>query len=47
MKSPNYVAVLAILNAMLIRVSASLPQIQEASRQLRCSEIPAKARAQK
>jgi len=34
MKSPNYVAVLAILNAMLRRVSESLPQIQQASREL-------------
>jgi len=47
MKSPNYVAVLAILNAMLRRVSESLPQIQQASRELGYSEIPTKARASK
>jgi hypothetical protein len=47
MKSPNYVAVLAILNAMLRRVSESLPQIQQASRELGYSEIPTKARAGK
>ncbi len=32
--SPNYIAVLAILNAMAERVSNSLPQIKEASRAL-------------
>lgn len=47
MKSTNYVAVLAILNAMLRRVSESLPQIQQASRGLRYGEIPAKARGGK
>jgi hypothetical protein len=31
MKSPNYVAVLALLNAMLRRVSESLPQIEQAT----------------
>jgi hypothetical protein len=34
MKAPNYVAVLAILNAMLNRVATSLPQIEEATRGL-------------
>ena len=34
MKSPNYVAVLAILNAMLRRVSSSLPELEEATRGL-------------
>lgn len=43
MKSPNYVAVLAILNAMLSRVSASLAQIEQATRGLSGDEIPADA----
>jgi hypothetical protein len=47
MKSPNYVAVLAILNAMLRRVSESIPQIDQATRELGYSEIPATARAAK
>jgi hypothetical protein len=47
MKSPNYVAVLAILNAMLHRVSESLPLIDQATRELGSSKIPAKARAAK
>ena len=34
MKSPNYVAVLAILNAMLRRFSDSLPQLEHATRNL-------------
>jgi hypothetical protein len=34
MKSPNYVAVLAILNAMLRHVTVSLPQLEEATRGL-------------
>jgi hypothetical protein len=34
MKSQNYVSVLAILNAMVTRVSASLPQIEQATRGL-------------
>jgi hypothetical protein len=32
MKSQSYLAVLAILNAMLTRVSSSLPQIEQATR---------------
>ena len=32
--SPNYIAVFAILNAILERVSNSLPQIKEATRML-------------
>ncbi len=32
--SPNYIAVLAILNTIVQRVSASLPAIQEATRML-------------
>jgi hypothetical protein len=47
MKSANYVAVLAILNAMLHRVSESLPVIDEATRELGNCRIPAKARAAK
>lgn len=47
MKSPNYVAVLAILNAMLRRVSESIPQIDQATRELGQSKIPAMARAVK
>jgi len=39
MTSPNYVAVLAILNAMLRRVSTSLPQIKDATRGLLQDEI--------
>jgi hypothetical protein len=47
MKSPNYVAVLAILNAILHRVSESLPLIDQATRELGNSKIPAKAHAGK
>jgi hypothetical protein len=47
MKSPNYVAVLAILNAMLRRVSESLPQIEQATRELGHSKIAATAGAGK
>lgn len=47
MKSPNYVAVLAILNAMLRRLSESIPQIDQATRELGQSKIPAMARAVK
>jgi hypothetical protein len=47
MKSPNYVAVLTILNAMLRRVPESLPQIEQATRELGHSKIPAAARAGK
>lgn len=47
MKSPNYVAVLAILNAILHRVSESLPLIDQATRELGHSKIPAKTRAAK
>jgi Glycine zipper len=32
MKSQSHLAVLAILNAMLARVSSSLPQIEQATR---------------
>jgi hypothetical protein len=35
MKSPNYAAVLTILNEMLRRVSEALPQIEQATRELR------------
>ena len=41
MKTTNYVAVFAILNAMLRRVSESMPQIAQATRELGHSEIPA------
>ncbi|HXV80025.1 MAG TPA: hypothetical protein VEG60_09115 [Candidatus Binatia bacterium] len=47
MKSPNYVAVLALLNAMLRRVSESMPQIDQATRELGHNEISAMARAGK
>ena len=47
MKSPNYAAVLAILNAMLHRVSESLPLIDQATRELGSSKVLAKARAAK
>jgi hypothetical protein len=47
MKSPNYVAVLAILNAMLRRVSESMLQIDQATRELGHSKIPATVRAAK
>jgi hypothetical protein len=39
MKSPNYVAVLALLNAMLHRVSESMPQIDRATRALESNTI--------
>ena len=35
MKSPNYIAILTILNEMLRRVSELLPQIEQATRELR------------
>jgi hypothetical protein len=41
MKSLNYVAVLTILSAMLRRVSESLPQIEQATRNLEHGEIAA------
>ncbi len=47
MKSPNYVAVLAILSAMLRRVSESLPLIDQATRELGNTKIPAKVHAGK
>lgn len=47
MKSPNYIAVLALLNAMLQRVSESMPQIDQATRELGHSQAPGMARAGK
>ena len=47
MESPNFVAVLAILNAILHRVSESLPLIDEATRELGSGKILARARAAK
>jgi hypothetical protein len=47
MKTLNYIAVLAILNAMLRRVSESMPQIAQATRELGHSEIPETAHAVK
>ena len=47
MKPLSYVAVFAILNAMLRRVSESMPQIAQATRELGHSEIPATARTAK
>jgi hypothetical protein len=46
MKPANYIAVLTILNEMLRRVSASLPAIEQATRELR-HELPADARVGK
>lgn len=40
MKSPDYVATLAILNEMLRRISSSLPQIEQATRGLLHDKIP-------
>jgi hypothetical protein len=40
MKAPNYVAVLAILNAILHRVSESLPLIDQATRELVTVRFP-------
>jgi hypothetical protein len=34
MKAPKYVTVLTILNAMLRRISQSMPQIEQATREL-------------
>jgi hypothetical protein len=42
MKSPDYIAVLAILNAMSRRVSESLPQIEKSTRELGNWGIPGK-----
>lgn len=42
MQSPNYIAVLAILNTMLRRVSESIPQIEKSTRELGQWAIPAK-----
>ncbi|MGB7951283.1 MAG: hypothetical protein WCH75_26675 [Candidatus Binatia bacterium] len=42
MQSPNYITVLAILNAMLHRVSESLPQIEKSTRELGHWSVPAK-----
>ena len=47
MKSPDYIAVLAILNAMLRRLSESLPQIEKSTRELGHWAIPAKLPASK
>jgi hypothetical protein len=47
MKSPNYVAVLALLNAMLRQVSESMSQIDQATRELGHGKIPAAAGAGK
>ena len=47
MKSPNYVAVLAILNAILHRVSESMTLIDQATRELGNTKIPAKVHAGK
>jgi len=47
MKSPDYIAVLAILNAMLRRVSDLLPQIEKSTRELGHWAIPAKLPASK
>jgi hypothetical protein len=47
MKAPKYVTVLTILNAMLRRISQSMPQIEQASRQLKGSGIAANTHAGK
>ncbi len=47
MKSSNYVLVFALLNAMLRRVSESMSQIDQATRELGQSKIATTARAGK
>jgi hypothetical protein len=47
MKAPKYVTVLTILNAMLRRISQSMPQIEQATRELGQSQIAANARGGK
>jgi hypothetical protein len=44
MEEKRYVAVMAILNAMLARVSSSMPQIDQATRGLWPADVPADAR---
>jgi hypothetical protein len=47
MKAPQYVTVLSILNAMLRRISQSMPQIEQATRELGRSGMAANARGTK
>jgi hypothetical protein len=47
MKAPKYVTVLTILNAMLRHISQSMPQIEQATRELGRSEIAVNARGGK
>jgi hypothetical protein len=47
MKAPKYVTVLTILNAMLRRISQSMPQIEQATRELGSSGMAANARSSK
>jgi hypothetical protein len=47
MNAPKYVTVLTILNAMLHRISQSMPQIEQATRELGSSGIAADARSGK
>jgi hypothetical protein len=47
MKAPKYVTVLTILNAMLRHISQSMPQIEQASRELGGNGIAVNARGGK
>jgi hypothetical protein len=47
MKATKYVTVLTILNAMLRRISQSMPQIEQATRELAWSGIAANVRSGK
>jgi hypothetical protein len=47
MKAPKYVTVLTILNAMLRRISQSMPQIEQATRELGAIGIAVNARGGK
>jgi hypothetical protein len=47
MTAPKYVTVLTILNAMLRGISQSMPQIEQATRELENSRIAVNARGDK
>ena len=47
MKAPQYVTVLTILNAMLRQISQSMPQIEQATRELTGSRMAANANGSK
>ena len=42
MKAPKCITVLTILNAMLLRISQSMPQIEQATRNLESIEADAR-----